>query len=96
MAPWEEVPDWERDSARAVAEQLVQFVAVSDGATARLPREERGRFVATCWVAQIHRRIPSPKPGYVAPWDDLPAWQRETDAHIFDVIEREALARSRC
>ncbi|NYE73276.1 hypothetical protein BKA15_004605 [Microlunatus parietis] len=29
----------------------------------------------------------NPKSGYVADWDDLPEWQRETDADIFDAIE---------
>lgn len=29
----------------------------------------------------------SPKPGYVADWPDLPDWQKETDADIFEAIE---------
>jgi hypothetical protein len=43
--------------------------------------------VALCWIAQIHRHIPDPKPSYVADWDEQPAWQRETDADIFERIE---------
>jgi hypothetical protein len=63
------------------------FVDVSEGKTSKLSREQKGRFVALCWIAQIHRHIPDPKPSYVADWDNLPAWQRETDADIFERIE---------
>ena len=88
VSPWEEMPDWERDSARAVADLVARFVSGSEGATARLSREQRGQFVATAWLAQVHKHLPDPKPAYVAPWPELPRWQQETDADIFDVIER--------
>lgn len=52
----------------------------------------RGQFVALCWIAQIHHHIDDPKPAYVAPWEALPPWQQDTDAHIFDVIEHRTLA----
>jgi hypothetical protein len=51
------------------------------------PRAE-GPFVALCWIAQIYKHIPDPKPSYVADWDDLPQWQQETDADIFERIEQ--------
>lgn len=89
VTPWEETPDWERRAASAVYGQVRDFVAVSDGNTARLSREQKGRFLAVCWIAQIYKHIPDPKPGYVADWDDLPEWQRETDADIFERVERE-------
>ncbi|GHF70314.1 hypothetical protein GCM10018790_55310 [Kitasatospora xanthocidica] len=89
VAPWSDTPDWERASAAAVFGQVRDFVAVSAGATAKLTREQKGRFVATCWIAQIHKHIDDPKPGYVADWDDLPKWQQETDADIFETIERQ-------
>lgn len=88
VTPWEETPDWERQSAAAVYGQVAAFVDVSAGNTAKLTREQKGRFVATCWIAQIHKHIDDPKPGYVADWDQLPAWQRETDSDIFEAIER--------
>jgi hypothetical protein len=34
---------------------------------------------------------PSDRP-YVADWDELPKWQQETDADIFERREQEALA----
>ncbi|WP_436773200.1 hypothetical protein [Yinghuangia sp. YIM S09857] len=92
IAPWDETPDWERQAAAAVHAQVQAFVEVSGGNTAKLDRVQRGRFVATCWIAQIHKHIESPKPAYVADWDDLPKWQQETDADIFDSIEQRVLA----
>ncbi|MFJ9610831.1 hypothetical protein ACIRS1_31270 [Kitasatospora sp. NPDC101176] len=88
ITPWDETPDWERESAAAVFGQVRDFVTVSGGMTARLSREQKGRFVALCWIAQIHKHIPDPKPSYVADWAALPEWQKETDADIFEEIER--------
>jgi hypothetical protein len=94
IAPWEETPDWERASAAAVHDLVYAFVQSSDGATRRLTRVQKGQFVALAWVAQIYRHFPDPKPSYVAPWDQLPSWQQETDADIFEVIERSAASSS--
>jgi hypothetical protein len=82
------MPDWERASAEAVAEQVAHFVKVSGGRTDSLTRDQRGQFIATGWIAQIHRHIADPKPSYVTPWEELPSWQRETDADIFDTLEQ--------
>jgi hypothetical protein len=90
ITPWDETPDWERESAAAVYEQVRMFVELSDSNTAKLSREQKGRFVALCWIAQIYKHIPDPKPAYVADWDGLPEWQQETDADIFERIERDA------
>ncbi|MEU4897179.1 hypothetical protein AB0B12_31790 [Streptomyces sp. NPDC044780] len=89
IVPWDETPEWERQAAAAVYGQVRDFVAISDGQTAQLTREQRGRFVSLCWIAQIHKHIESPKSSYVADWGELPEWQRETDADIFDAIERD-------
>jgi hypothetical protein len=86
VAPWEETPDWERESATAVYEQVRAFALV--GSTGRLTREQKGRFVALSWIAQVHKHVPNPKAAYVADWDDMPEWQRETDADVFERIER--------
>ncbi|KUF15304.1 hypothetical protein [Streptomyces silvensis] len=90
VAPWEETPDWERDAAAAVCAQVENFVRVGGGSTAKLSREQKGRFVALCWIVQIHKHFEDPKPSYVADWADLPAWQQLTDADIFEAIERAA------
>ncbi|WP_371496775.1 hypothetical protein OG871_12240 [Kitasatospora sp. NBC_00374] len=90
IAPWDETPEWERQCAAAVYGQVLAFVQVSAGNTAKLSREQKGRFVATCWIAQIHKHIENPKAGYVADWDALPEWQQKTDADIFERIEQTA------
>ncbi|MEU6406021.1 hypothetical protein [Streptomyces sp. NPDC046985] len=87
VSGWEETPEWERQAAGAVYEQVRQFLDVSDGHASRLSREQKGRFVATAWIAQMFRHFEEPKPGYVADWPDLPEWQRETDADVFEAIE---------
>jgi hypothetical protein len=94
IAPWEDTPDWERDAAATVYEQVRGFVEAAAGGTAKLTRDQRGRFVALCWVAQIHKHFADPKPAYVADWDELPEWQRETDSDIFDRIEQGTGVRS--
>jgi hypothetical protein len=91
VAPWTDTPDWERSSAAAVHDQVRAFVLAANGATAKLSRAQKGRFVALCWIGQIYKHLPAPKPSYVADWDDLPAWQRETDSDIFEHIERATL-----
>ncbi|MFB9923400.1 hypothetical protein ACFORO_08850 [Amycolatopsis halotolerans] len=88
VTPWEETPDWERASAAAVYTQVRQFVEISGGSTAKLTRAQKSRFVALCWIAQIYQHISDPKPAYVADWDQLPQWQQETDADIFETIEK--------
>ncbi|MFC5260927.1 hypothetical protein ACFPJ1_02300 [Kribbella qitaiheensis] len=88
ITPWDETPDWERASAAAVYDQVRAFITATDGHTSKLTRTQKGRFVALCWIGQIYKHIPDPKPAYVADWDDLPDWQQQTDADIFDHIER--------
>jgi hypothetical protein len=88
VAPWEETADWERRSAAAVYEQVAAFLAITDGAAKKLSREQKGRFVALCWIGQINKHFPHPKPSYIADWADLPVWQQETDADIFESIAR--------
>jgi len=88
VAPWEETPDWERQSAAAVCQLVADLLRGSAGAARHLTRTQKSQFVAACWTAQIYLRIPDPKPAYVAPWEALPAWQQEVDADIFETIEQ--------
>ena len=87
VTPWDDTPDWERQAAAAVHSQVSAFAEISGGNTVHLTREQKGRFVATCWIAQIYKHIEHPKPAYVADWADLPDWQQQTDADIFERIE---------
>ncbi|MCU7722262.1 hypothetical protein ODJ79_00885 [Actinoplanes sp. KI2] len=88
VAPWDDTPEWERQSAGAVYQLVADLLRSSEGAARLLTRVQKGQFVAACWTAQIHLRIENPKPSYVAAWEDLPVWQREVDADIFEAIER--------
>jgi hypothetical protein len=87
ISSWADMPDWEQQSAAAVYDQVRHFIRTSDGAASKLTRTQKGRFVALCWIAQVFKHIPDPNPSYVADWDELPEWQRETDANIFQSIE---------
>jgi hypothetical protein len=87
VAPWEQTPDWERQAAATVYQQVQQLLELSDGSAGKLTREQKGRFVSLCWIAQIHRHFPGPKPAYIADWADQPDWQRRTNADIFEAIE---------
>ena len=87
VTPWEATPEWECEAAGDVYRQVVQFYTLSGGAAGRLSREQKSRFVAICWTAQMYKHFSDPKPGYVADWADLPGWQQETDADIFEKIE---------
>jgi hypothetical protein len=89
ITPWEDTPYWERAAATAVYDQVLAFIKTTNGATAKLTRDQKSRFVALCWIGQIYKHIPDPKPSYVADRNDLPAWQQETDADIFARIEQD-------
>jgi hypothetical protein len=89
IAEWDETPEWERHSAAAVESQVREFITAAEGGTAKLTRVQKGHFVALCWIGQIYRHFPDPKPSYVADWDNLPQWQRETDSDVFEHIEQE-------
>lgn len=86
VTPWDLTPDWERAAAAAVETQIRQFAGVASTGVGGLTPDQRGRFVALCWIAQIHQHFAQPKASYVADWDDLPDWQRATDVEIFDRI----------
>jgi len=92
IAPWEAMAQWEQESASAVYEQVAQFISLTKGQTSHLNREQKGRFVCLCWIGQIFTHIPNPKSSYVADWEQLPTWQRETDSDIFETIENELLS----
>ncbi|GAB2880189.1 hypothetical protein [Streptomyces mayteni] len=52
---------------------------------------ETGRLFREAWISGVRRHCPGePKPGYVADWAELPAWRRETDADVFEAVERDA------
>jgi len=95
VASWDELSEWGRTAATAVYSQIAGFIDATVGATSKLSREQKGRFVALCWLGQVHAHVKDPKPGYLADWADMPEWQRETDADIFEAIEEVEATRPR-
>ena len=57
IADWDQTPDWERSSAAAVYDQVHAFVLATDGRTDKLSRDQKGRFVALCWIGQIFKHF---------------------------------------
>lgn len=94
VTPWAGMGEWEQESAIAVYEQVKLYILATDGTTQKLTREQKGRFVCLCWIGQILKHFPEPKPSYIADWEALPAWQRETDADIFEAIEENVMQGS--
>jgi hypothetical protein len=70
-----ETPEWERQAAAVVYAHVRDFIKISEGHTAKPTCEQRGRFMATCWTAQMYKHFEDPKPGYVADWADLTEWR---------------------
>jgi hypothetical protein len=45
--------------------------------------EEPGRLFREAWIAGVHKHLPGvPKPGYVAPWEETPDWERASAAAV--------------
>ena len=87
LRPWEDLESWEQENAIKVYE-LVQHLAWTVGwPIDGLSREQKGRFVYICMVAQMWKRSPQGEKAYLVDWDQLPAWQQESYADIFENIE---------
>ena len=70
---------------------MLALPLLSGGKTIQLSQEQKGRFVAICWIAQIYKHFPQPKANYVADFEQLPDWQKETDAAIFEAVEQAVM-----
>ncbi|GAB4590042.1 hypothetical protein [Nocardia sp. IFM 10818] len=88
VAPWEETPDWERAAASTVYGQVVDFLAQTGGKAADLSRDQKSRFIALLWIGQVRHRLPDAPASYLADWDEMKPWQRETDADIFEAVQK--------
>ncbi len=63
IAPWEDTPEWERESAAAVYRQVAEFIDTTSGNTSKLTREQKavsllcaglGRYTSTFWIRNRH------------------------------------------
>ena len=93
IAPWEEMPDWERAIVVALYDQArgVILAGGNDGQRVRLTPEQGGRLVRIIWVQQVYRHFPEPKESYVQAWEQMPEWERQTDTDMFAAIEAAVL-----
>ena len=49
-----------------------------------LNREEGGRLFREAWIAGVKKHFPgTPKPGYIAPWESMPDWEKEIVTEIY-------------
>ena len=91
LAPWEETPEWERKCAAMVEYKVRLNVTTFRAEFGALTDEERGQYIANCWITGVLQHLPNPKAGYLTPWEELPAWQQNTDIDIFHALEDLAL-----
>ncbi len=76
----------------------VRWQALSRGFYCRLGkrhvwcREQKGRFVASCWIAQMYQDFAQPKAISLEEWEKLPDWQRETAAALCKAVEQPVMA----
>jgi hypothetical protein len=96
VAPWEEMPDWERTIVVALYEQVGGVVAAGarNGQPVRLTPEQGGRLVRLVWVQQVYKHFSDPKDTYVQAWEHMPEWERQTDTEMFAAIEAHVLRES--
>jgi hypothetical protein len=51
-------------------------------------REDSGRFFREAWIVGVNKHFPgTPKPGYVAPWESMPDWEKEIVTEICAQIQ---------
>ena len=87
LLPWEDLELWEQENA-VKAYELVQHLAWTVGwPIDGLNREQKGRFVHTCLMAQVWKRAPQRKSIALSDWNQLPTWQQQVYADLFEMIE---------
>ncbi len=46
--------------------------------------EVQGRFFREAWVRGVQKHFPgTPKPGYIAPWEEMPAWEQQAASAVY-------------
>ena len=46
--------------------------------------EELGRRFRAAWIAGVNKYFPGPpKPGYIAPWEQMPAWEQQAATAVY-------------
>ncbi|HXR65409.1 MAG TPA: hypothetical protein VN729_05785 [Ktedonobacteraceae bacterium] len=75
LLQWEDLEPWEQENALKVYE-LVQHLAWTVGwPIDGLSREQKGRFVHTCQIAQVWKCAPPREEIALNDWNQLPVWK---------------------
>ncbi len=93
IAPWEEMPDWEKQIVTELYQQAQALVraGIQPPQVTHLTREQGGRAIRIGWIGQVYKYIPNPKPAYVCNWEEMTSWEQEVDMDIFQSIEKAVL-----
>ena len=84
---WEDLEAWEQENAVKIYE-LVQHLAWTVGwPIDGLDREQKGRFIHTCLIAQVWKRAPQREGIAHRKWEQLPVWLQQVYADLFEMIE---------
>lgn len=58
-----------------------------------MSEQDDGRKFREAWIAGGHKHFPGePKPGYAAPWEETPEWQRAAAATTFALVPEHIAA----
>jgi hypothetical protein len=50
--------------------------------------DEKGRIFREAWIAGVTKYYPGePKPGYIAPWEETPDWERASAAAVYQQVQ---------
>jgi hypothetical protein len=94
VAPWESMPDWEKEIVTEIYAQMQALVqaGAQDGQATRLNREQGGQVIRIAWIGQVYKHIPDPKLSYVCSWEAMPSWEQEVDMDIFEMIQAQVMS----
>lgn len=91
VAPWENMPDWEKDIVTELYQQVSALVhaGIEQEKFTQLNREQGGHVIRIGWIGQVYKHISDPKPAYVSAWEEMPQWEQEVDMDIFEEIQNK-------
>lgn len=50
--------------------------------------DEKGRIFREAWIDGVNAHYPGePKPGYIAPWEETPDWERASASAVFQQVQ---------
>jgi hypothetical protein len=53
----------------------------------KLQIDEPGRVFREAWIAGVRKHFPGePKPGYIAPWQEMPEWEQASATAVYEQV----------